>query len=679
MPRTKSVFFGPSPAKEFDKGESPCCAINSHNTVVEIHKGESSTSLNWRVGTVNEGIKVEFVPAPKQHDFDTGYDPAVALTDDNIVIEVHGSRRGKNGYLYHHVGTLGSSAVSFPTSAIQIGDENGFDPSIAVDGSGYVVEVHNSDSLVVGGLYYRLGRLDTALRKITWPQKGAPVTAPGDRTTSGNAPSVAMNRHRQVVVVYENEEKLYYLRGRMISYRTIQWSQPRPYLSQAATRGRSPSVALTDEGYVYEVHQFSTLLYQMVGRLDDSDEALINWQAWLDRDRYAYPFDSGQLVQIAANGKVAVQVHQTSSSVTNELYANASLSFDRANSMGDNHYRLQLRPLRYLVLPGSHDSGAYLGGTLADDLARTQSLTFYGQLASGVRYLDVRLTYRGSLDRPFDAGNLFTHHGPVKGASFMELVRDLHDFMQEHNELVIVKLSHYENFNQAIFDGMAALFKNGGNNPALALERWLFTGEVAPVRLADRPMGDYVKADRGTVLIVADSDGDHDQRNQPPDRNYLSGGRPFGVYGYRDWYATDPQNGDLTVFDVYSHVEDFADMSEGTGNDPDYELAVQRNGTRLPQGQLPKFRLFDGICRNQYNDNGVKKDWPCDLFLLSWTLTPATGALALSREANRNLVDFIPGETSLNQYGRRINVLYTDGVPDSRSVDVAALRNEIVI
>jgi hypothetical protein len=179
-------------------------------------------------------------------------------------------------------------------------------------------------------------------------------------------------------------------------------------------------------------------------------------------------------------------------------------------------------------------------------------------------------------------------------------------------------------------------------------------------------------------LVVVDSDGPHNPDNQPADVDYLAAAkpRPTGIFSYRDWYATDPEAGDLRVFDVYSNTANFGKMATGNGDDPDALRAVLRNGTRLRQGQLLKNEWFDGICRNPYDDHGVKKDLPCDLFLLSWTLTPTGGgAFDTSREASQKLASFMAVTAFKNPHGQRINVLYTDAVEHSRSVDVSLIRN----
>lgn len=670
MPRTKSVFFGPSPDQSYDDGDFPCCAINSNNVGVAIHEGTGSSSLNYRLFSVQDA-RVSFVPAPKQNQFGNGYRPAVVLTDDGVVVEAHGTDKD-SGNLEFQVGVLKNSTIGFLGSPARIG--KGHNPSLAIDRAGHIVEVHERDK----NLYYRLGRFDPAKRQVEWPKDEIDLTKPGDRPTVGDSPAVAMNRSGQLVAVYVNKGRLFYLRGNLANKgpngASIQWNSVRPYISRADTNGQNPSVALTDDGYLYEVHEKGGSLYQRVGRLADANGGEIVWQEWLDRNP-ANPlldnfFDTGERVQIATNGKVAVQVHESESSFSKGLFANAALSFDHANWMGDNRDKLLKRTLRDLALPSSHDSGAYLDDTLPQGLAQTQGFTIYGQLASGVRFFDLRPRYDGDQNRPFDRNQLFTHHGPIQGPPFTTILKDVQDFMREHNELVILKTSHYGNFNRQVSMGMFGVIRE-------FLSPWLFDDtNKGQARLADRPMSDYLTPTKGTVLVVVDSDGDHNPGNNPPDRDDLPDPRPAGFFRYRDWYATDPQRGDLTVFDVYSNTTDFNAMAEGTGPDTDRQLGVQRDGTPLPQGQLPKLKLFNGICRNQYTDKGVKKDFPCDLFLLSWTLTPTINAFTLARVANQRLIDYGP-KIGVNPSGRVANLIYTDVVQDSRSADLALLHNNL--
>jgi hypothetical protein len=68
-------------------------------------------------------------------------------------------------------------------------------------------------------------------------------------------------------------------------------------------------------------------------------------------------------------------------------------------------------------------------------------------------------------------------------------------------------------------------------------------------------------------------------------------------------------------------------------------------------------------------------DVPCDLFLLSWTLTPEPNSVwSGAAQADACLADDVTSKGP-NAKGRQINVLYTDYVEYSRSADVAYLLN----
>jgi hypothetical protein len=88
----------------------------------------------------------------------------------------------------------------------------------------------------------------------------------------------------------------------------------------------------------------------------------------------------------------------------------------------------------------------------------------------------------------------------------------------------------------------------------------------------------------------------------------------------------------------------------------------------MKENQFQKFNDYNGKCENDQNV-------PCDLFLLSWTLTPYTDVWLYSKTPNRNLGDAITELTIPNQYGCIVNMLYTDYVEYSRSTDVALYQN----
>jgi hypothetical protein len=175
-----------------------------------------------------------------------------------------------------------------------------------------------------------------------------------------------------------------------------------------------------------------------------------------------------------------------------------------------------------------------------------------------------------------------------------------------------------------------------------------------------------VKRTRGTVLILVDRDGNQDYVTESQNNN--------GLYRYRDWNAANPETGDITVFDEFSSTPDFDTMALST------ELVGDKlpgTNTRVQRGQLHKFDWFDGKC--------FDRTTVCDLFLLSWTVTPSTpvtdeSPLKNAAKANRNLASYlnIPLYRRGNPKKQHINLLYTDAVEYSRSTDVAMVRNGLL-
>ena len=640
-------------------------------------------------------------------------------TNDNIVVEIHGSERGDE-HLFYQVGKIVTKGkdriITFPGNGkgIQIGKDSARDPSLALNNAGAVLEVHNSGS----NLFYRLGSLQnraSAQPSVQWPGAAfvLPVPNQNNRAIAGSNPSVAMNNNGQIVVCYEaGSGQLASILGQLNAQRTsIAWGAPQQY-----DTGTRPSVALTSDGYIYETHEGSIpatpsalglaagfvtlaggLIYQLIERLlqpgalgamfqrvgfiqpaSGNIKARIDWRDWLQVGAPSYFFDSGQKPQVATNDKLAVQVHETEAPLSTGLFANASLRYDRANWMSGNLTALEKRTLRDLSLPASHDTGAYMTGLL-DLPAQTQDLDMLGQLNCGVRYFDIRPEYTGP-KQTIDVTKFFTHHDIITGPPISLLISQIRQFMTDHEELIILRISQYKGFNQAVYNKFADVL----TDDTRGLGPWLFKGDGQSLRLAEKPLSRYVKSDRGTVLIVADKelDGSADYvRNPYPN--------PTGIWRYRDWYASDPQNGDLTVFDIYGDTNDFKVMAfEEKPNTADNN-ATLANGTRLPRGQLPKYRWFNGVCRNTVQIGGKPQPVVCDLFLLSWTLTPQGAqtvttdpAVYLSRTANKALVDTVTAMSTpprtVNGRPVTINLIYTDVVEKSRSIDVALIRNGLV-
>ncbi|WP_346983959.1 phosphatidylinositol-specific phospholipase C domain-containing protein [Chryseobacterium sp. POE27] len=564
-------------AEQYDSGRNCNVAVNSQ-FAVEVHNSEASSDMWYHVGSMN-GATINWGAS---HKYSSGYHPSVAVNSNNVVVEVHETSNAFTNSMYYKVGTINGDTIDWG------GDEkydSGRQPSVSVNDQGVVVEVHKSQSY--DSLYYRVGQIKG--KKIEW----------GDshKYDDGVTPSVSINNDGLVVEVHKSQayNKLWCRVGR-INGKSITWGSAHEYQD-----GIAPSVGLTNDGTVVEVHESQGLtgLWQLVGKVNGNE---ITWGGSSNFDSGANP-----QVGVSLNGNVAVQVHEGS---MYQLWYSNSKVMDTANFMKNMLPVISNLPLKKMVLPATHDTGMYAGGLAG----RTQDLNLYEQLSSGSRYFDLRLD-----------GNLNIRHGIVYGPSLDSVLKNIKQFFDEgHQELAILKFSHFDDFSQTSYQNMRNLINS-------YLGNWLFkTLPQGVSRLADVSMGTYLNAGKGAVLIVVDGDWAIDY----PEAGY---------WVYRDWNSGSPAKGNLTVFDQYSDTTDLAKME----ND-----------------QFEKLRNFNGKCKN---DPQV----PCDLFLLSWTLTPVTAVWSYAQDANRVLGRKMMSQRQPNQFGYFSNLLYLDYFQYARPVFIA--------
>jgi hypothetical protein len=300
------------------------------------------------------------------------------------------------------------------------------------------------------------------------------------------------------------------------------------------------------------------------------------------------------------------------------LWASTSLLTDRASWMQDRLATLGHQPLSALVLPAAHDAGMYTGGMAI--FGKTQELSLYGQLASGVRWFDLRPKWTGS--------KFIIAHGIIDGPEVAEVLADVARFAREgHRELVILKLSHFDGIDDTSY---ARLTKQVTDS----LGSWLVKELPAGKRLAEVTLAEYVASGPAIVVVVDD--------------DYAITRRVPGFWVYRDWESVTPAAGDLRVFDQYANTTDL---------------------DKMKADQFSKFEAYDGRCKN---DPSVA----CDLFLLSWTLTPVTGVWFASQPANRSLGAAMTALAVPNKHGKIVNMLYVDYVEFARVADVALCQRD---
>ncbi|MFG2329772.1 phosphatidylinositol-specific phospholipase C [Streptomyces sp. NPDC048604] len=166
-------------------------------------------------------------------------------------------------------------------------------------------------------------------------------------------------------------------------------------------------------------------------------------------------------------------------------------------------------PLQRLTIPGTHDSGARFGGPWSE----CQNTTIAQQLASGIRFLDVRCRVTG--------GSFAIHHGAsYQNMMFGDVLVACRDFLAAHpSETVLMRVKQeYSTDSDATFGaiftdyldnrGWRPLFRIGDTVPALGQAR----GKV--VLIADNGGLPGLKWWDGGALAI------QDDWNAMPDAKY---------------------------------------------------------------------------------------------------------------------------------------------------------------
>jgi hypothetical protein len=587
----RGVQFGRS--LEYSGGTQPSIS-NSTRNILEMHRS-SPANLMYRLGHFS-GASVRW---ESEVSYDKGIEPACAINNNGLAVEIHRTDANGKEDLWYTAGRISGNTVSFkrPNSRI----DSGIQPQIALSDQNVVVEVHQW-STSRKEIVYRVGRLDPTTLNTTW---GSP-----QRYDNGILPHVAINSRGVVVEVHQSEahDVLYYrigdLAGDLIRWRSA---------AKSYTSGVQPSVAITQDGFVIEVHKSEAYdtLWCRYGLITESDS--INWTY----TSAGAQFDEGQRPSLSCSGNLSVQAHTSPSYAT--LWYSTSRILDRSRWMADRLPVIGHNTLKEISMPGSHNAAMYDptddGNPLFPSGDRDQNLNVYEQLGQGVRFFDLRPKWT--------KGDIYIYHGNTVGPLLTSVLSDVQRFMNEGNrELVILTLTHYDGFdNDTQYQLLADKIQS-------YLGRWTFKRPPNDARrLADIPISEYL-ASTGCVLPVSSGD-------------YFYNHRTAGIYVYRTADSADPAKGDLVVYDSYSDSDSY-----------DY----------MKNDQIAKFNNFNGKC-----NDGVT---PCDLFLLSWTLTGSGSAFNRAMEADSHLGEAMTEVQNPNSHGYCLNITYLDFSQAARPVDV---------
>jgi hypothetical protein len=624
------VQFGLS--TQFERGTEASVALNSSNWVVETHKSPENTDLWYRLGKLNGNI----VTWGDSHRIGVGgHWPAVVLSKQGYVIEVHSDQKDRDGAtMYYEAGKIdlnGDVNQSIDWRVFDTKYDAGFRANIAINDDGVIVGVHESMGSS-NRLYYRRGHMANPAGgdfTIIWNSGHY-----GIGYDNGAIAHIAINNKGQVVEVHQvnKEHLLHYRRGDITADGVgINFQETVRYNND----GLQPAVALTDNGFALEVNATANtttnhVLDRMVGALDPVNPALINWS-----QARTYDPSAGLRGEpaVATNGAYAIQTNEESEVDINPAYPlnySASAIRDRNDWMRDRLDSLGDKSLSKIVIPGADQAGMYenKGGSAQDE-------PIVNQLEGGVRFFDVRVKQSspGQLDT-------YVSFGPDEyiGAPVQDILIDVENFLNANDkrrEVVVLKFSHFKNMGACSpveWSPGYQILQLMVNN-LLGHRLLLYTGVQRP---ADISLNTLL-ADGSKVIVLVDGDYASSKCAQ----------EQAGFYVYRDWCSGElgcagtggPALGQFNVFDQVSFTADFNSM---------------RNN------QLEGFRIFNGKMKSDPNIT-------CDEFLLAWILgnpgSRVDNISKLSEPANANLGDemykleanplrFIPNVLSVDYYER---------------------------
>jgi hypothetical protein len=292
-----------NPFNLHDDGVQSSIALHSSGLALQFHQSPYHNLMRCRVGKQSPLGKNYIVWGNGQSVGMNGYWPAVALSKEGYVIEVHSDREYTDGsQQYYRVGKIDpngdqNQSINWITDVIHW--DGGFHTSIAINDNGVIVGVHESNARSGTGLYYRVGQLRNPAGgdyTIAWSSGSR-----GVNYDDGINPHIALNNHNQVVEVHQvtDESLLHYRRG-TVSEGKINFAQSQRYDNDAV----QPAVALLDNGLVLEVHSRDGL-NSRTGKLDPSNSTLIEWSPSVNNGgnvTIEYP-------ALTANGPYAFQTH----------------------------------------------------------------------------------------------------------------------------------------------------------------------------------------------------------------------------------------------------------------------------------------------------------------------------------------------------------------------------------
>eukprot|EP01121_Diplochlamys_sp_Union-15-3_P000756 TRINITY_DN10629_c0_g1_i1.p1 TRINITY_DN10629_c0_g1~~TRINITY_DN10629_c0_g1_i1.p1 ORF type:complete len:307 (+),score=43.90 TRINITY_DN10629_c0_g1_i1:44-964(+) len=241
--------------------------------------------------------------------YDAGKHPSIALNNKGQVLEVHQSEHKKE--LWYHVGLLEGNTLKFGSSYCY---DKGVKPSVALDDFGNIIAVHKSDNRPA--LFYRCGKISAVDKRVQWNPHVS-----FSNYDQGVQPYIALSDSGYVVEVHksENRDVIWYKVGKL-KEGSVEWQE-----SVKLCYGSFPSISIDTLGYVLEAHQSpeDANLICTVGKLS-SETLKITWGKSQVYERGFYPsvfLHNTRKLAIGVNKSVSGETlcYQVGKVDTNEL------------------------------------------------------------------------------------------------------------------------------------------------------------------------------------------------------------------------------------------------------------------------------------------------------------------------------------------------------------------------
>jgi hypothetical protein len=243
---------------------------------VRVYDTDANDDLRLALASGADSIncnmdKIEPFKQIVQHQAPRGVSPSLAIVGTQALL---GWRGVSSNNLYVAVGALDAGRLRFErqinlTYLLQQ-QPMAIAPAVALLADGRLIMVYEGTDN--HRLWYVIGRFVTTDRLVAFDGREHRLTLPDDHGRRGRAPSVAVAPDGQVVVVYEgtDEERLWYVTGRLNDQGEIVGAEHRLTQDDGSRRGHTPSIAIDPSGTVMVVYEGTDNqhLFYVTGRLD---------------------------------------------------------------------------------------------------------------------------------------------------------------------------------------------------------------------------------------------------------------------------------------------------------------------------------------------------------------------------------------------------------------------------